>query len=274
MIIILLVILIKWFLPNIFNNQEILLNYIDKKIDIMQVKIHRAKKQKYIKYLPRWLYFFIFWLIINYIYIKTPILRILLEFTLCLMYIEVPLSRPWTHNLYDKNLSILKNWKNLFIFSGDNILNHLKKTQNSNFEESGEAIFKIWMNNFIFPLIFLIPKYGFVFFSFWVICKYILKNIEQNYILKKILYILEYIPSYIVLFISALIGNFVSCFSSAKQNTNYKSANNLQKWLWASIKGAINLDVLNTNYHFSEYLIFMSKLILSILVLYIFTYFI
>ncbi|MFM2344425.1 MAG: hypothetical protein RLZZ210_1036 [Pseudomonadota bacterium] len=282
LILILLAIVTQWFYPKLSNIQNKFLNIIDDTVDKTRLAIHKnAKLRKSTYKIPRWFFIIILWGILLIIYTivnyYAELLSHILFYGICILCINMPISAPWKSQFTAQ--TIYKKWIELFSISGNEMASEQAQSNAmsiANFEECGQSMLAMWCYYFILPLLFLsLPNGDFICLT-WLIIKHVCLQLKNIYLI----YLIEWIPRHIILLISAILGNFESCISNARQEKKMQrsiqdiSEQDSESWLWCGVKGAINIDIINSDYHYQQFLAFLSKMVLAVIVLYLFTCFI
>ncbi len=278
-IIIVLAILSQWFYSSLSALQARFLELIDLGVDKVRLAIHKkAHLRKFTYKIPRLSFLILFWLVLLICYTLIHHYAVWLSYAvfyiLALICINMPIQNPWQTEF--KSKGIYKKWLELFAVNGNDMANQQANKDNiSNFEACGKAMLSMWCYSFILPLLFFSLPYGDIICLSWIMLRYVCLQLNNTYLIC----IIEWIPRHIILILSAIIGNFESCISSAKQEKNSQrniqitADKDIEGWLWSGVKGAINIDIINSNYHYQQFLVFLSKLVLAVIILYILTSF-
>jgi hypothetical protein len=291
--IIIIAIVGQWLYPSFAQLQLVLLNNLYKLLQSLSEKLNRLTYiQKISPKIQQWLWMLLFWLIccILYYSIQNTFFVLILNAFFYVFAIYMPMPAIWvlykntqftSKNIYHKYLQIFATYGQHILVLQNTNTNTKNKMEGDNieiidYETYAKAIFAMWCYHFLLPLLlFCLPHGGFIAFT-WIILRYTCMRIQNMYLI----YTVEWLPRQFLLILSALLGYFEKCIKQAKLEKHYQNSlqfitdKDIESWLWQGVKGAINLNYIDSRLAYDEFIRFLAKLILAVSLGYIFSYFV
>ncbi len=280
----------QWLYPALSQLQFILLNIIHKALQRLATFFNTAKHLQPIgQKMQLWVWVALFWLLCSviYFYSQDTFLALFIMAFLCAFAIYMPMPPLWV--LYkktdfttkNKKINIYHKYLRIFATYGQHMLTlqnteKINTIQTPDYETYAKAMLAMWCYHFFLPLLLLcLPHGGFIVFS-WVVLRHTCLRIHNMYLI----YVIEWLPRQFLLILSGLLGYFEKCIKQAKIEKQYQNSvhliadKDIESWLWQGIKGAINLNHVDSRQNYDDFVRFLAKLVLAVILVFIFTRFI